>query len=82
MSTQLHAKNILELGALHGESTTALLLGAFVTGGRVHSVDLRSFGLPAARINVRNRNSAPTSLARCPAEGRPTYIGMACRVVA
>lgn len=39
---QLRAKNILELGVLFGESTLSLLLGAFVTEGEVHSVDVRS----------------------------------------
>jgi hypothetical protein len=38
---QLQAKNILELGVLFGESTLSLLLGAFVTGGEVHSVDIQ-----------------------------------------
>jgi hypothetical protein len=42
MALQLQAKNILELGVLFGESTLSLLLGAFVTDGVVHSVDLRN----------------------------------------
>jgi predicted O-methyltransferase YrrM len=44
MALQLHAKNVLELGVLHGESSLALLLGAFVTGGIVHGVDANPRG--------------------------------------
>jgi hypothetical protein len=39
LAVQLRAKNVLELRVLHGESSLALLLGAFVTGGVVHGVD-------------------------------------------
>jgi len=37
---QIGARNILELGALHGDTTLPLLLGAYYSDGHVHTVDM------------------------------------------